>query len=61
VEAFLCGKIPFPAIAQTVEETLNRQPLTEPQSIQEVIEADLEARRIAAGVVLEGKWQRVPV
>jgi len=51
VEAFLAGKIPFPAIAQTVEETLNRQPLTEPKSIDEVIQADAEARRIARDVV----------
>jgi 1-deoxy-D-xylulose-5-phosphate reductoisomerase len=61
VEAFLAGKIPFPAIAQTVEETLNRQPLTEPQSIAEVIEADLEARRLAKVVVAEGKWRHVRV
>jgi 1-deoxy-D-xylulose-5-phosphate reductoisomerase len=58
VEAFLQGQIPFPAIAQLVEETLNRQPITEPCSIAEVIQADLEARRIAQSVVAEGKWQR---
>jgi 1-deoxy-D-xylulose-5-phosphate reductoisomerase len=61
VEAFLAGKIPFPAIAQTVEETLNRQPLTEAKNIEEVIQADLEGRRVAANVVAEGKWQRVAV
>jgi 1-deoxy-D-xylulose-5-phosphate reductoisomerase len=61
VEAFLTGKIPFPAIAQTVEETLNRQPMSEPRSISEVIQADLEGRRVAANVVAEGKWQRVAV
>jgi 1-deoxy-D-xylulose-5-phosphate reductoisomerase len=60
VEAFLSGRIPFPAIAQTVEETLCRQPILQPQSISEVIEADLEARRVARTVVAEGKWQRVP-
>jgi 1-deoxy-D-xylulose-5-phosphate reductoisomerase len=61
VEAFLSGRIPFPAIAQTVEETLNRQSPTEPQSIDEVIQVDLAARRIAEIVVAEGKWTRVPV
>jgi 1-deoxy-D-xylulose-5-phosphate reductoisomerase len=59
VEAFLAGKIPFPAIAETVEETLNRQPLREPQNIQQVIEADLEAREVARQVVAEGHWSRV--
>jgi 1-deoxy-D-xylulose-5-phosphate reductoisomerase len=61
VEAFLAGKIPFPAIAQIVEETLNLQPWREPQSIAEVIEADLEARRLAEHVVAQGKWGRVQV
>lgn len=61
VEAFLAGKIPFPAIAQTVEETLNREALREPASIGDVIEADLEARRTARGVVAEGKWARASV
>jgi 1-deoxy-D-xylulose-5-phosphate reductoisomerase len=58
VEAFLAGKIPFPGIAQTVEETLNRQPLRELENIEQVIESDLEARRIAKSVVAEGQWGR---
>lgn len=58
VEAFLQGQIPFPAIAQLVEETLSRMPITEPRTIAEVIQADLEARRIAQSVLAEGKWQR---
>ena len=61
VEAFLAGRIPFPAIAQTVEETLNRQPLTEPKTIAEVIEADLASREVARTVVAEGKWAKVQV
>ena len=41
VEAFLDGRIPFPAIAETVEETLNRQTTTrEPATIEEVIAID---------------------
>ena len=59
VEAFLAGKIPFPSIAETVEETLNRQPLRQPETIQQVIEADLEAREVARRVVAEGRWSRV--
>jgi len=58
VAAFLNGEIPFPAIAQTVEETLNREPIVEPVSIDEVIAADLGARRTAAAVVSQGKWAR---
>jgi 1-deoxy-D-xylulose-5-phosphate reductoisomerase len=57
VEAFLEGRIPFPAM-QLVEETLSRMPITEPRTIAEVIQADLEARRIAQSVLAEGKWQR---
>jgi 1-deoxy-D-xylulose-5-phosphate reductoisomerase len=58
VAAFLNGAIPFPAIAQTVEETLNREPIVEPRSIDEVIAADLGARRTAQAVVSEEKWLR---
>ena len=53
VEAFLDGKIPFPAIALTVEETLMRQAGREPATIDEVIEIDAESRRIAREVVAE--------
>lgn len=53
VAAFLDGHIPFPAIAATVEETLMRQPSREPATIEEVIEIDLESRRIAEQVVAE--------
>jgi 1-deoxy-D-xylulose-5-phosphate reductoisomerase len=58
VAAFLNGEIPFPAIALIVEETLNREPVVEPQTIDEVIAADLRARRRAEMVVGEGKWMR---
>ena len=60
VEAFLAGMIPFPAIAQAVEETLNRQQVTQPKTIEDVIEADLNARRTAQAVVSAGKWQGIP-
>ncbi len=51
VEAFLQGKISFPAIARTVEETLRRQPGREPATIEEVIAIDAESRRVARQVV----------
>ncbi len=53
VEAFLAGRIPFPAIAETVEETLNRHTNTEAVSISHLLELDLTARRIARQVVEE--------
>jgi 1-deoxy-D-xylulose-5-phosphate reductoisomerase len=47
VSAFLEGKIGFPAIAEIVEETLSRVPVRWPRSIQEVLDIDLESRRLA--------------
>jgi 1-deoxy-D-xylulose-5-phosphate reductoisomerase len=47
VEAFLGGQIPFPGIAATVSETLERIPQSDPKSIAEVLEADRAARRVA--------------
>jgi len=51
VEAFLAGEIPFPAIAATVSETLERMPRRDPGSIAEVLEADRAARRVAREVI----------
>jgi 1-deoxy-D-xylulose-5-phosphate reductoisomerase len=56
VEAFLQGRIPFPAIAETVEETMARQPAREPATIEEVIEIDRASRELARQVVSESKW-----
>ncbi len=53
VEAFLNGRIPFPAIAETVEETLHRQPNRTPHSIAELLELDLAARETARAVVAQ--------
>jgi 1-deoxy-D-xylulose-5-phosphate reductoisomerase len=53
VGAFLAGQIPFPAIAQTVEETLTRQIGTEPATIEDVVAVDEEARRLARQIVAE--------
>jgi 1-deoxy-D-xylulose-5-phosphate reductoisomerase len=56
VEAFLERRIPFPAIAETVEETLQRQPVTEPATIEEVISINGASREIARQVVAESRW-----
>ncbi len=56
VEAFLEGRIPFPAIALTVEETLQRQSSRKPTTIEEVIAIDLASREIARQVVAEAPW-----
>ncbi len=53
VQAFLDRRIPFPAIAETVEETLARQPATEPATIQEVIAIDAASREVARQIVAE--------
>lgn len=53
VEAFLQGRIPFPAIAEVVEETLTRQPWREPATIEEVIAIDRESRELAGQIVDE--------
>jgi len=51
VDAFLSGRIGFTAIAETVEETLSRQPNREPRSIQEVLEIDRESRALARDIL----------
>jgi 1-deoxy-D-xylulose-5-phosphate reductoisomerase len=56
VEAFLKGRIPFPAIAEAVEETLGRQPSREAATIEEVIAIDLASRELARRVVAESRW-----
>ncbi len=51
VGAFLEGRIGFPAIAEVVEETLERMPQRQPASVSEVLEVDCEARALAARLV----------
>ncbi len=51
VGAFLEGRIPFPAIAQTIEETLGRQPVRQPETIEEVIAIDEASRETARQVL----------
>jgi 1-deoxy-D-xylulose-5-phosphate reductoisomerase len=55
VEAFLARQIPFPAIAATVAETLERVPGREPSSIADVLEVDAVSRRVAREVIA-ARW-----
>ncbi|MDQ2899006.1 MAG: 1-deoxy-D-xylulose-5-phosphate reductoisomerase [Acidobacteriota bacterium] len=47
VAAFLEGRIPFPGIAELVEETLSRMPNRQPKTISDILEIDDESRAIA--------------
>jgi 1-deoxy-D-xylulose-5-phosphate reductoisomerase len=47
VEAFLERRIPFSAIAEVIEGVMTRTPRVKMASISDVLEADLEARRMA--------------
>jgi len=51
VEAFLQGRITFPGIATVVEETLERTPVRQPQSIEETLAIDEESRAAAREIV----------
>jgi 1-deoxy-D-xylulose-5-phosphate reductoisomerase len=55
VEAFLAGRISFPAIAATVAETLDRVPSRQAGSVGEVLEIDRESREAARGVI-RSRW-----
>jgi 1-deoxy-D-xylulose-5-phosphate reductoisomerase len=47
VEAFLQRRIPFSAIAEIIEGVMTRTPRVKMTTISDVLEADLEARRMA--------------
>jgi 1-deoxy-D-xylulose-5-phosphate reductoisomerase len=47
VAAFLEERLPFPGIAAVIESVLGRMPRTEMKSIDDVLAADAEARRLA--------------
>jgi len=53
VEAFLAGRVRWVDIASVVEATLERTVGTNPGSLDVVLEADREARTVAASVTLE--------
>ena len=56
VAAFLEGRIPFPGIAATVEETLMRHPGREAKTIDEVIAIDGESRELARQIAGASRW-----
>jgi 1-deoxy-D-xylulose-5-phosphate reductoisomerase len=51
VGAFLEGTIAFTSIPRTIETVLEATPPRHPETIQEVLQLDEEARRVARGVV----------
>jgi 1-deoxy-D-xylulose-5-phosphate reductoisomerase len=51
VEAFLDGRLPFLGIAEIAEETLERMPGRQAASVEEVLDIDEEARRMAGELV----------
>ena len=53
VEAFLEERISFPGIAEVVEDTLNRVPVRNPDSVGGVLEIDRESREMARVAVRE--------
>jgi 1-deoxy-D-xylulose-5-phosphate reductoisomerase len=53
VEAFLREEISFPSIPAVIEETLERVPVRQPQSIEEVLEVDEQSRTVARQIVRE--------
>jgi 1-deoxy-D-xylulose-5-phosphate reductoisomerase len=50
VDCFLKERIPFPGIASIVEETLQRVPGRNLSTVEDVLEVDAEARRVAASL-----------
>jgi 1-deoxy-D-xylulose-5-phosphate reductoisomerase len=54
VAAFLEGKIPFLGIPATIQAVLDETPARKPESIQEVLCMDSEARELARRYVTAG-------
>lgn len=53
VEAFLRGRIPFPAIAEIVAETLDQGAAQQPQCVSDLLEIDREARVFAEALAAQ--------
>ncbi len=60
VEAFLAGQIPFPGIAATVAECLERVPVQKPESVEELLAVDRESRRVARQVIGARWGEKIP-
>ena len=54
VEAFLARRISYPAIAETIAETLQRVPARTPRSVEDVLEIDRKSRSVARTIIQEG-------
>jgi len=54
VAAFLAGRLPFLAISRVVEQALDRMPAPAARSLEDVLAADAEARRVAATLLPPG-------
>jgi 1-deoxy-D-xylulose-5-phosphate reductoisomerase len=52
VEAFLDGRIPFPAIWEVVQEALSKMPVRRPATVGEILEIDRESRLLARELVV---------
>jgi len=64
VEAFLNRRIPFPGIAATVAETLERVPVRRPAAVAEVLEIDRQSRQVAREVaarIESSRWAEAAV
>src|SRR5262249_13146179 len=55
VAAFLDGKIAFNDIPRTIEKVLDETPATHPESIEEVLQADFRARKMASEAVTKSR------
>lgn len=51
VEGFIAGKLRWVDIARVIEEVMNDFPSTEPRDVDDVLEADAEARALARAAV----------
>jgi 1-deoxy-D-xylulose-5-phosphate reductoisomerase len=61
VEAFLEGRIPFPAIAEVVEDTLVQHPSSVPRTIGEVLEVDRTSREVAREILSRPRRVMIPL
>jgi 1-deoxy-D-xylulose-5-phosphate reductoisomerase len=52
VEAFLEGRISFPAIWEVVQETLSKMPVRRPATVGEILEIDRESRSVARQLIV---------
>ncbi len=55
VAAFLEERIPFPAIASTIEETLGRVPIRNAHSVADILDVDGESRAMARQIIAARK------